>query len=231
MERLTKDILGSSSILQHFLEMERKPVEAAISSLSLLVPRFRSTLRAGIEQLFNQLMRPKLRTLVSDIYKDVSYVLDDDSYASAEYKDLVRKRFVKTWESLVDGYKVCISRIVLSIHAKAHHTFTQETFTEDNYRLFLGLALDVLLRPWEKSVMGFKYTEVRLLDSPTLSTNDKQLGAIRFDRDLRSIMAYLSTQTAFGDAREKFLRLQQISTLLNLDSVRICSLIQSSPYR
>lgn len=45
-----------------------------------------------------------------------------------------------------------------------------------------------------------------------------QLGAIRFDRDLRAITTYLSSQTAFGDVREKFLRLQQIATLLNLDS-------------
>jgi conserved oligomeric Golgi complex subunit 4 len=47
---------------------------------------------------------------------------------------------------------------------------------------------------------------------------------VRFDRDLRAIIAYLASQTAFGEIREKFLRLQQISTLLNLDSVRFCSL-------
>jgi conserved oligomeric Golgi complex subunit 4 len=40
------------------------------------------------------------------VYKDVSYVLDDDAYALAEYQDVVRKRFVKAWESLVDGFKV-----------------------------------------------------------------------------------------------------------------------------
>jgi hypothetical protein len=51
--------------------------------------------------------------------------------------------------------------------------------------------------------MGLKYTE---------------LGAVRFDRDLRAIIAYLASQTTFGDIREKFLRLQQISTLLNLDT-------------
>ena len=43
---------------------------------------------------------------------------------------------------------------------------------------------------------------------------------MRFDRDLRAITTYLSSQTAFGDVREKFVRLQQISTLLNLDQVR-----------
>lgn len=53
-------------------------------------------------------MRPKLRNLIGDVYKDASYVLDDDGYSVAEYQDLVRKRFVKAWEGLVDGYKVRI---------------------------------------------------------------------------------------------------------------------------
>lgn len=53
----------------------------------------------------------------------------------------------------------------------------------------------------------------------------QKLGAVRFDRDLRAIIAYLASQTTFGDIREKFLRLQQISTLLNLDAVRSIHLI------
>jgi len=175
--------VGSQAVSQNFLDFEVPTVRENLSSLTTLVPKFRSTLRAGIEQLFNQLMRPKLRTLVVDVYRDVSYALDDDGYTAAEYQDLIRKRFVKAWEGLIDGYK--------------------EPFTESNYRLFFGLALDVILRPWEKAILSLKYTE---------------LGAIRFDRDLRSVTTYLSCQTAFGDAREKFTRLQQISTLLNLDS-------------
>lgn len=51
-------------------------------------------------------MRPRLRTLIPDVYKDVSYVLNEDGYATAEYQDIVRKRFVKVWEGLTDGYKV-----------------------------------------------------------------------------------------------------------------------------
>ncbi|KAI0050041.1 COG4-domain-containing protein [Auriscalpium vulgare] len=182
MERLIKDLLAAPVIPQSFLEDETEAARASISSFNTLVPKFRSILRAGIEQLFNQLLRPKLRTLLADVYKDVSYVLDEDAYTAAEYQDIVRKRFVKAWEGLVDGYK--------------------ETFTESNYRLFFGLALDVLIRPWEKFVVGMRYSE---------------LGAIRFDRDLRAITTYLFSQTAFGDVRDKFVRLQQISTLLNLD--------------
>jgi len=70
----------------------------------------------------------------------VSYQLDEESYSVTEYQDIVRKRFVKTWEGLVDGYK--------------------ETFTDNNYRSFFGLALDALLRPWEKYMLNFRYTEV-----------------------------------------------------------------------
>lgn len=51
-------------------------------------------------------MRSRLRTLIPDVYKDVSYVLDEDGYATAEYQDIVRKRFIKVWEGLTDGYKV-----------------------------------------------------------------------------------------------------------------------------
>ncbi|KAJ7135036.1 COG4 transport protein-domain-containing protein [Mycena crocata] len=183
LERLTRDLVSNPTINQHFLDIQHPIVKNHITAFSNLVAKFRSALRSGVEQLFNQLMRPKLRNLITDVYKDVSYILDDDSYSAAEYQDIVRKRFVKAWEGLVDGYK--------------------DAFTDSNYRLFFGLVLDVLLRPWEKFMMGFKFTE---------------LGAIRFDRDLRAITTYLSSQTAFGDAREKFLRLQQLSTILNLDS-------------
>ncbi|KAJ7191082.1 COG4 transport protein-domain-containing protein [Mycena pura] len=183
LELLARDLATNPTIGQHFFEVQLGVVKKHIAGLSNLSAKFRSALRSGVEQLFNQLMRPKLRNLITDVYKDVSYVLDDDSYSAAEYQDVVRKRFIKAWEGLVDGYK--------------------DNFTESNYRLFFGLVLDVILRPWEKFVMGFKFTE---------------LGAIRFDRDLRAITTYLSSQTAFGDAREKFLRLQQLSTILNLDS-------------
>lgn len=183
MEQLTKDLLGYQTITQLFLDAEQPHVKRVISSLTGSVAKFRSALKAGVEQLFNQLMRPKLRTLIPDVFKDVSYVLDEDSYNAAEQHDIVRKRFIKTWEGLVDGYK--------------------DAFTDNNYRTLFGLALDVVARPWEKYILTLHFSE---------------LGAVRFDRDLRSIMTYLSSQTIFGDIREKFVRLQQISSLLNLDN-------------
>ncbi|KAF7322767.1 Cog4 domain-containing protein [Mycena chlorophos] len=197
LERLTRDVSTTPSITQHFMESQQEEVKTHITAFATVSSKMRSGLRVGgkvtlvvtpahviqtgIEQLFNQLLRPKLRNLITDVYKDVSYVLDDDAYTAAEYHDVVRKRFFKAWDALVDGYK--------------------DNFTDANYRLFLGLALDVVLRPWEKFLTGLRYSE---------------LGAIRFDRDLRAITAYLTAE--FGDAREKFVRLQQFSTIVNLDT-------------
>ncbi|KAH8117158.1 COG4-domain-containing protein [Phellopilus nigrolimitatus] len=182
MERLVKDIISSHLLTQNFLPTEMANVQSSLSTMLNMVSKFRSTLKGGIDQLFNQLIRPRLRTLILDVYKDVSYVLDEDSYSVAEYQDLVRKRFLKTWESLTDEFK--------------------DSLTESSYRILFDLSIDVLVRPWEKHVMALKYSE---------------LGAIRFDRDIRAISTYLSSQVTFGDIREKFQRLQQISTLLNID--------------
>ncbi|KAL9714885.1 Golgi transport complex subunit 4 [Leucoagaricus gongylophorus] len=183
LDRLTRDLAEGTNISQNFTNVEANIVKSYVTGFQSIEGKLKSTLRAGIEQQFNQLLRPKLRNFIPDVYNNVSYQLDEESYSTSEYQDTVRKRFVKTWEGLVDGYK--------------------DTFTDNNYRLFFGLALDALLRPWEKYVLNFKYTE---------------LGAIRFDRDLRTITTYLSSQTLFGDVREKFMRLQQASMILNLDS-------------
>ena len=45
----------------------------------------------------------------------------------------------------------------------------KETLSEGNYRLFIGFALDVLLKPWERFVMALKFTEVCPLISTTVS--------------------------------------------------------------
>ncbi|KAF8633700.1 hypothetical protein AX17_004358 [Amanita inopinata Kibby_2008] len=183
LERLLKDVMDGSSITQYFVPDQLDTVNSYISSFSSMKFRFQTTLKAGTDTLFNQLLRPRLRNMVPESFKDISYVLDDDAYAATQFQDIVRKRFAKAWEFMMESYK--------------------EMLTENNYRLFFSLAIDAILTPWEKVVTSMKFNE---------------LGAIRFDHDLRSIMSYLSSQIAFGDVRERFIRLQQISMLLNLDN-------------
>ena len=47
------------------------------------------------------------------------------------------------------------------------------------------------------------------------------MGALAFEHDLRGMTAYLTGLTTFGDIKDKFVRLRQISDLLNLGSVSV----------
>ncbi|KAF8309865.1 COG4 transport protein-domain-containing protein [Cantharellus anzutake] len=181
-ETLVRNLISSTLITQSYLDIEVETAQKTVSSLLGITGTFKSVLHAGIEQLFNQLIRPKLRQFVADIYKDVSYNLDQDAHTAAEYNDVVRKRFARLWGALLDGF--------------------QDTLTGGNYHQFFLLTVEVLTRHWEKQILTMRFSE---------------LGALRFDRDLRSVSGYLSTLAEFGDGREKFQRLQQISTILNLD--------------
>lgn len=46
-----------------------------------------------------------------------------------------------------------------------------------------------------------------------------QLGGLQFDKELRSLVAYLTTVTTWT-IRDKFARLSQMATILNLE--RVC---------
>lgn len=123
MERLIDETL--QRLPQVYIEPEMASVKAELEGFRDIGNRFRSVckvsiplifylvlvlisiLKTGLEQLFNQLTRPRLRPILDDAYRDVNYVLDDDSFQGAEELDLVRKRFVKSWDSLILGYRVC----------------------------------------------------------------------------------------------------------------------------
>jgi len=64
-----------------------------------------------------------------------------------------------------------------------------------------------------------------LASSPGLSSgifsSHCQLGGVQLDKDLRVLTGYLSSHTSWP-VRDKFARLMQISTLLTLETVRLC---------
>ncbi|SPC61777.1 related to conserved oligomeric Golgi complex component 4 [Ustilago sp. UG-2017b] len=181
MSRVLAEVGHEQALTRLFEPTELDEAFAAINSLSQLVNRFKSSLRTEIEHLFTQLTSPRLRGVLVETYRDVSFVLDDESYSDAESRGLVRRRFVKSWDLLF------------------HHFRGQ--FTDANFNTYVQMALDALLKPWEAMVMGMRFTE---------------LGALKFDKDLRAVIGFLTAQTSLP-IRDKFTRMQQISYVLNLD--------------
>jgi hypothetical protein len=56
--------------------------------------------------VFNQTIKPRLRPLLQDSYKDIRYVLTEDEYAEQDANDLMAKRFVNAFGKLIGPYKV-----------------------------------------------------------------------------------------------------------------------------
>jgi hypothetical protein len=140
LERLVKDAQASPAIAQHYLATEAPGVRDALGGLLALSAKFRATLRGGVEQLFNQLVRPRLRTFVPDVYRDAGYALDDA--ADAAQAGALPRRFARALDGVLDGFRAPLA--------------------PRNFRLFFGLLLDVLVRPWEKYVMTLRFNEVGL---------------------------------------------------------------------
>ncbi|KAJ3099826.1 Translation initiation factor 3 subunit c [Phlyctochytrium bullatum] len=80
----------------------------------------------------------------------------------------------------------------------------QKSFTERNCNQTVAHCIDSFVKEWERYVVqNFKFS---------------QLGAIRFDKDVRALTSYLTSLTKWS-MRDKFARLNQISILLNLDKL------------
>lgn len=185
--RLVEEVISGPALPRaFFIASEVELIRSSLENLKRVESKFTGIAKSGLEQLFNQLIRPRMRSILSDCYKDVSYILDDESYAEAEYQDLFRKRFCKAWEGLIEPFR--------------------EALTPKNFHGFFGMTVNVIVRPWESMIRNMKFNE---------------LGAMRFDRDLRLVTSYLSNQTDFGISliNESFARLRQISMLLGLNEV------------
>lgn len=78
----------------------------------------------------------------------------------------------------------------------------RDQLTETNYALLFARVLDAVLAPWEAAVLQCRFTE---------------LGALRFDEDVRALLESCAMQTPWG-VRDKFVRLQQIAYILTREA-------------
>lgn len=113
LARLADELLESSGgggggVLEraYFLPSDLAAARACVRTLRAIDERVKSVLRGALDTFFNQALRARVRTLVLDVYRDVSYNLSEDAYGEYEFQDPVRKRFVRLWTTLMAGYSV-----------------------------------------------------------------------------------------------------------------------------
>ncbi|RUP47454.1 COG4 transport protein-domain-containing protein [Jimgerdemannia flammicorona] len=185
---------------------DKEKAIAALAPLSNSAAKFKQLLQTGIEQLFGQTLKPRLRPLFHDSYKDVKYVLDGDEYAEADANDVFAKRFRAGFDGMVEGYKVRF------LGREGYKNAYGQQFLQDH-----GIG--------EFAITSF-IVQVSIRCEPILTPSDylfpirttTQLGALRFDRDLRSLSHYLANMTEWP-SRDRFTRLNQMVTLLSFEAV------------
>jgi len=79
----------------------------------------------------------------------------------------------------------------------------EEGFTPSNFDTFVHTIVSIILKKFEKLL---------------LQKQVSQLGALQFDKDFRAVSSYFSSKTQ-RTVRDKFARLTQMSSLLNLEKV------------
>ncbi|KAK9475375.1 COG4 transport protein-domain-containing protein [Dipodascopsis tothii] len=168
-----------------------KDVEAVAEALRGLATSFDARvgqlLADSFQVIFVQVVKPRLRIILTESFKDANYLPqpDDgaDGPAGGQQSDLLRVRFVMGWDSVMRPLK----RIL----------------TERNYGKLLQTTAEVLSDLLEKRVWS-------------LSGRVNELGAIQLERDIAGIISYVS-QGKWYSLREKFTRAAQLVMAIGMD--------------
>ncbi|OAD74722.1 hypothetical protein PHYBLDRAFT_76593 [Phycomyces blakesleeanus NRRL 1555(-)] len=156
-------------------------VEKALEDLGSITDKFQRLLKGGMEQLMIQILKPRVRPLFQEAYREVKYVLEEEEYNEADSEDMFFKRFRYGFDNLIKLYR--------------------NTLTTANFSTLAGLVLDATTLQWERIVSQTRFN---------------QYGALRFDKDLRSVIQYFTSMIEWL-SRDRFTRLNQMSTLLNFE--------------
>lgn len=146
----------------------------------------------GIQVLFHQIIKPRMRPLLVDTFRDIDYAPDaeggDGARGEGEDDDenvevIVRNRFDRVWNTLMRPMK----RIL----------------TESNYGKLLESSVTYLSRSLEKRIWSYH-------------GRVSELGAVRLERDIAGIIA-----SAVGggkyELRDQFQRCVQICLVMNME--------------
>lgn len=144
----------------------------------------------GVQVIFNNVMKPRLRPILADAFRDIDYQLTGEELTEItqeegkeEEEDIVRRRFQHGWDALTKP----IARIL----------------TERNFDKLLTTIVAYLSKVIEKRIWSY-YGRVN------------ELGAVRLERDVTSVISIVvqGRRYAFRDA---FAKCIQICMIMNME--------------
>ncbi|KAF3934852.1 hypothetical protein ABW19_dt0202299 [Dactylella cylindrospora] len=178
--------------------------ESVRNSLNALVNGFNT--RAGnlhdnaIEVLFNQVIRPRLRLLMSESFSGIEYLVRDGEAAAQADDDADS-------ESVLNAVT---SRFATLFH---HLTFpAKRILTPNSYDKLLSTTAASIANLLAKRLWG-------------LAGKINELGAIRLERDVRGIISVVIREGKYG-LRELFAKSSEIVMILNMEEDEVLEILR-----
>ena len=148
----------------------------------------------GLHVMFNQVVKPRLRPILSDTFRDVDYSLTEEDLADITRQDdtdddpetladLVARRFEHSWQSLMKPI--------------------QRLMTARCYTQLLDQTAKYLARVLERRIWGY-------------AGKMNALGAQRMERDFSGMIGVVARGGRYG-VRDAFARVTQIAMLVNME--------------
>ena len=190
---------------------DKEKIQSCLDQLQDTSQTFKKLLRTGLDVLFTQTARPRLRQLFGELFNNYRYVLSEEEYAESESLGGMIVVTTTVLGNLVEGALTSnttregfVKKCIVGFEKMYTDDF-QRFMTESNFSSLIQLCVDMFVKEWERMV--------------TSSSNRfNALGAIRFDKDLRNVSSYLNNLLPMGTVRDRFVRLVQISLLVNMES-------------
>jgi conserved oligomeric Golgi complex subunit 4 len=148
----------------------------------------------AIQVAFNQVLKPRMRPILADAFRDVDYLLTEaellERAKEAEHHDdgmadeaVVKARFEQGWDALI--------------------TPLRRILTDKNFDKLLAITCSYLSKVLEKRVWSY-YGRVN------------SLGAVRLERDVSGVIGIVVRGGKYG-VREVFARSAQIGVIMNME--------------
>ncbi|KAJ9667818.1 Golgi transport complex subunit 4 [Coniosporium apollinis] len=172
-----------------FVETQLKALDAAFTAKTT------ELINDGIQVLFHQVMKPRIRPILTEAFRDVEYNIEADELGAAHTGEgddedgqgipdgLVKARFDRGWGALTRP----IRRIL----------------TERNFDRLMQVSTAYLGKALEKRIWGY-YGRVN------------ELGAVRLERDVAGIVASAVAGGKYG-LRDAFARCVQLTLVMNME--------------
>ncbi|CAA7013042.1 unnamed protein product [Microthlaspi erraticum] len=184
---------------EYVLKLKHEIEEQCAKSQVFPAPADRERIKSCLSELgelsntFKQLLNSGMEQLVATVTPRIRPVLD--TVATISY-ELTETEYAEN--EVNDPW---VQRLLHSVETNA--AWLQPLMTSNNYDSFLHLIIDFIVRRLEVIMMQKRFS---------------QLGGLQLDRDMRALVSHFSGMTQIT-VRDKFARLTQMATILNLEKV------------